>query len=206
MFTGIIQERGKIQKTIPGRLWIEAGGVVDGLRVGDSVAINGACLTVTSLTGSSFTVDVAPETVRRTTLGGLTMGDEVNVESALALGGRLGGHLVLGHVDDTGRVLSVAPEQDAYIIRIGVSARLMRYLAVKGFVAVDGVSLTIADLDDFSFSASLVPYTFNHTTLRARRPGDLVNLEVDVLARYLERLKEREGRELTLEYLAENGF
>lgn len=176
------------------------------MGAGDSIAINGACLTVTSLSDSSFTVDVAPETVRRSNLGVLGVGDEVNIETALGLGDRLGGHLVLGHVDDTGRVLSIAPEEDAYMIKIGVPARLMRYLAVKGFVAVDGVSLTVADLGDFCFSASIVPYTFNHTTLRAKRVGDLVNLEVDVLARYLERLKEAERTELTLEYLAENRF
>lgn len=191
---------------VPGRLWIEAPAVAGGLDTGDSVAISGACLTVTSLSDSSFTVDVAPETVRRSNLGALRARDEVNIERALALGDRLGGHLVLGHVDDTGRVLSVAPEEDAYLMKIGVPARLMRYLAVKGFVAVDGVSLTVADLGGFCFSVSIVPYTFNHTTLRAKRAGDLVNLEVDVLARYLERLKEGEGRELTLEYLAENRF
>ncbi len=206
MFTGIIEEIGTVKETSSNRLRIEAGKVLEGMNAGDSIAINGACLTVTSLSNSTFSVDVMPETLRQTNLGGLHYGDQINLERALIAGGRLGGHLLLGHIDDTGEVMTVIPEEDAHIMRISSPTRLMRYIAIKGFIAVDGVSLTIADLDDSYLTVSIVAYTMKHTTLGNRRPGDRVNLETDIIAKYIERLRAQSSRGLTLESLEEYGF
>jgi riboflavin synthase len=180
--------------------------VLDRTRIGDSIAVNGVCLTVVSLENNGFTVNVMPQTLRHTNLGGLHYGDPVNLERALLLGGRLGGHLVLGHVDDTGEVLNVVSEEDARLVRISAPDRLMRYVVNRGFIAVDGASLTVADLDDVSFVVSLVTYTMEGTTLGRKRPGDIVNLEVDILAKYVENLREREGEGVTPEFLREYGF
>jgi riboflavin synthase len=206
MFTGIVEEIGIVRETSRDRLAFEACEVLDGTRTGDSIAVNGVCLTVISLEDRGFAVNVMPETLRHTNLGGLHYGDRVNLERALLLGGRLGGHWVLGHVDDTGEVVNVVGEEEAQIVRISAPDRLMPYIARKGFIAVDGVSLTIADLDDVSFVVSLVAYTREGTTLGRKRPGDIVNLEVDILAKYVEHLKEREGQRLTPDFLREYGF
>ncbi len=206
MFTGIVEEIGIVRETSRNRLSFEAHQVLDGTRMGDSISVNGVCLTVVSLENHGFAANVMPETSRHTNLGGLHYGDPVNLERALSLGGRLGGHLVLGHVDDTGEVVDVTSEEDARVVRISAPARLMRYIVEKGFVAVDGVSLTIADLNDTWFGVSLVTYTIDGTTLGKRRPGDVVNLEVDILAKYVENLREREGEGVTPEFLREYGF
>jgi len=209
MFTGIVEEIGVVRETSPNRLVIEAKKVLEGTKVGDSMAVNGVCLTITSLSNSTFSVDVMPETLRRSNLGALYYGDKVNLERALEMGGRLGGHLVSGHIDDTGRVESVIPEEAASIMKISMPGKLIPYMVNKGFVAVDGVSLTIIGVDDFSFSVSLVAYTLKHTTLGNRRPGDIVNLEVDIIAKYVERLLpvsyEHEAKQsgLTLDFLRE---
>jgi riboflavin synthase len=203
MFTGIVEELGIVRETTPKKLFIESRKVLEGTAVGDSVAVNGACLTVTFLSSQGFSVDVMPETLRRTNLGRLGYGDQVNLERALAVGGRLGGHLVSGHIDDTGEVITIVPEESARIMRISAPAKLMSYMVGKGFVAIDGVSLTIVDMDDFSFTVSLVTYTMQHTTLGNRRPGDMVNLEVDIIAKYVEELKERKRQGLTLDFLEE---
>jgi riboflavin synthase len=206
MFTGIIEEIGIVRETSRDHLAFEAHEVLEGTKMGDSIAVNGVCLTVVSLENHGFGVNVMPETLRYTNLGGLYYGDQVNLERALVLGGRLGGHLVLGHVDDTGEVVNVSSEETARIMRISAPDKLMPYIVNKGFVAVDGVSLTIADLDDFSFVVSLVAYTRENTTLGRNRPGDIVNLEVDILAKYVESVKEREGQGLPPEFLREYGF
>ena len=206
MFTGIVEEIGVVRGVEGGRLTIAAAKVLEGTKPGDSLAVNGVCLTVTSMGGGAFEVDVMPETLSRTNLGELHYGERVNLERALALGGRLGGHLVLGHVDDVGRVVSVTPREDARIMRIAVPARLLPYIAGKGFIAVDGVSLTVVEVDDFSLSVSLVAYTTEHTILGDKSPGSTVNVEVDVIARYLERLSEKAGQGLTLDLLEKYGF
>jgi len=206
MFTGIVEEIGIVREVNPHCLLIGAKEVLEGMRISDSIAVDGVCLTVTSLSSNAFNVDVMPETLRRTNLGELHYGDQVNLERALVVGGRLGGHLVLGHVDDIGEVVSVMPEEAARIMRISPPAKLMPYIASKGFIAVDGVSLTIAGLDDFSFTISLVAYTMEHTTLGNKRPGDKVNLEADIIAKYVERLRERSSQNLTLDFLKEYGF
>ncbi len=200
---GIVREAPIYQG---GRLTFEAHRVLEGTKVGDSMAVNGVCLTVVSLENHSFSVDVMPETLRRTNLGRLHYNDQVNLERALVFGGRLGGHLISGHVDDTGEVMDVTREETAHIMRISAPARLMPYMVDKGFIAVDGVSLTIVDLDDSSFTVSLVAYTMEHTTLGKRRPGDVVNLEVDMLAKYVESIREHKRKILDFRFLKEYGF
>ncbi len=206
MFTGIVEEIGIVKETSRDRLAFEAHKVLEGTKVGDSIAANGVCLTVVSLENRGLSVNVMAETLRCTNLGRLHYNDQVNLERALVLGGRLGGHLVLGHVDDTGEVMDVTSEETAHIMRISAPAKLMPYMVDKGFVAVDGVSLTIVDLDDFSFVVSLVAYTMEHTTLGRKRPGDVVNLETDIIAKYVENLKERKRQSLNFEFLKEYGF
>jgi riboflavin synthase len=206
MFTGIVEEIGIVKETGRDRLAFEAHKVLEGTKVGDSIAVNGVCLTVVSLENRGFSVNVMPETLRCTNLGSLHYNDQVNLERALVFGGRLGGHLVLGHVDDTGEVMDIISEETAHIMRISAAAKLMPYMVNKGFTAVDGVSLTIVDLDDFSFVVSLVAYTMEHTTLGKKRPGDLVNLEADIIAKYVECLKERKKQSLNFELLREYGF
>jgi len=206
MFTGLVEEVGTVREATTDSLAIQADITLRELKAGDSIAVNGACLTITSLDDSSFRADVMPETLRCTNLGAVHYADKVNLERALMLGERLGGHLVLGHVDDVGEVMSLVPEESAKIMRVSAPANLMSYVARKGFIAVDGVSLTVVDLDDFSFSVSLVAHTLAHTTLSDRRPGGRVNLEADVIARYVERLSDRNSRGVTLDLLMQNGF
>ena len=211
MFTGIVEEIGIIREAEANRLVIMGGEVLQGMEPGDSIAVNGVCLTVASLSDDSFSVGIMPETLHRTNLGELHYGDHVNLERALAMGGRIGGHLVLGHVDDVGRIVSVTPQEGSRIVRIAAPTQLMSYIAEKGFIAADGVSLTSIAVDDFSFSVSLVAYTIEHTILAEKRPGSAVNLEVDVIARYLKRLSEKTGQPLTrsgvtFDLLKEYGF
>jgi riboflavin synthase len=206
MFTGIVEEIGIVKEASRDWLTFEACKVLEGTKVGDSIAVNGVCVTVISLENHGFSVNVMPETLRCTNLGGLHYNDQVNLERALIFGGRLGGHLILGHVDDTGEVMDVTSEETAHIMKILTPAKLMPYMVNKGFIAVDGVSLTIVDLDDFSFVVSLVAYTMEHTTLGRKRPGDIVNLEADIIAKYVESLKERKRQSFSLEFLREYGF
>ena len=206
MFTGIIEEVGIVKSRRERSLIILASKVLEGTKLGDSIGVNGACLTVTRLNSHSFQVEVMPETLRCTNLGGLYAGDKVNLERPLALGGRLGGHLMQGHVGATGRVLSLMPEEEAILVRYAAPQEVMRYIVEKGFVAVDGVSLTVVKRNSTSFTVSLVTYTQEHTNLATRRPGDLVNLEVDIIAKYVEQLKERSRAGITLDFLAEHGF
>jgi riboflavin synthase len=206
MFTGIVEEIGIVKETSRDRLAFEAHKVLEGMKIGDSIAVNGVCLTVVSLENRGFGVNVMPETLRCTNLGRLHYNDQVNLERALVLGGRLGGHLVLGHVDDTGEVMDVTSEETAHIMRISAPARLMPYIVDKGFIAVDGISLTVVDFDDFSFVVSLVAYTMENTTLGRKRPGDVVNLEADIIAKYVENLKEQKRQSLNFEFLRQYGF
>jgi riboflavin synthase len=206
MFTGIVEETGIVKETSRDRLAFEAHKVLEGMKIGDSIAVNGVCLTVVSLKNRGFGVNVMPETLRCTNLGRLHYNDQVNLERALVLGGRLGGHLVLGHVDDTGEVMDVTSEETAHIMRISAPTRLMPYIVDKGFIAVDGISLTVVDFDDFSFVVSLVAYTMENTTLGRKRPGDVVNLEADIIAKYVENLKEQKRQSLNFEFLRQYGF
>ena len=181
-------------------------GVLQGMKLGASMAVNGVCLTITDLDTNSFSVEVMPETLKRTNLGLLGDRDKVNLERPLALGGRLGGHLVQGHVDATGRVASLTRAEEAVIIRFEAPPEVMRYVVEKGFIAVDGVSLTVVDYDTSSFQVSVVDYTLKHTTLGSRRVSDLVNLEVDIIAKYVEQLTQARSTGITVEFLREHGF
>jgi len=206
MFTGIVEEVGKITSAPAGKLVITASKVNQGMELGGSIAVNGACLTITDFKANSFSVDVMPETLKRTSLGLLRPADGVNLERPLALGGELGGHLVQGHIDDTGRVTSIMPDGETVIIRFEAPPEVMRYIVEKGFIAVDGVSLTVVVKDTSSFQVSVVDYTRQHTTLGNRRLGDLVNLEVDIIAKYVEQLSSAHRPGITVDFLQEHGF
>ena len=205
MFTGIVEEIGTVRALGSGRLSVSAARVLERTGLGDSMAVNGACLTVSALDSASFTVDVMPETLRRTNLGLLRPGSSVNLERALMVGGRLGGHFVQGHVDATGKVMALKAEGDALIARFAAPPEVLRYVVEKGFVAVDGVSLTVVSFDGTSLSVSLVGYTLKQTTLGSRRVGDAVNLEADIMAKYVEKTGQGRGG-VTLEFLADHGF
>jgi riboflavin synthase len=183
VFTGIVEELGELVGLDDGTLRIRASLVTSDLRPGDSVAVNGVCLTAVTVDGDAFTVDVMDETWKRTALGGLTPGEPVNLERAVTPATRLGGHLVQGHVDGVGLILDAAPE-----MRVGMAPELARYVAEKGSIAVDGVSLTVVEVGDQWFRVSLIPTTLRLTTLGRKQAGDPVNLEVDVIAKYVERL------------------
>jgi riboflavin synthase len=193
MFTGIVEGTGTVAALAVAdgggaRLEVEAPFLAGDLRLGESVAVNGCCLTVAEPTPGGFAADLVAETLRRTALGGLAAGDAVNLERPLALGGRLGGHLVQGHVDGVARVLERSPVGDGEEVRIELPPDLERYVVEKGSIAVDGVSLTVAGVGPGWFAVALVPHTLEVTTLGRRRPGDPVQLEVDVVAKYIERL------------------
>ncbi|MCZ7661959.1 MAG: riboflavin synthase [Thermoleophilia bacterium] len=219
MFTGLIEEVGTVVRLVRrpegAQVFVDARKVLQGTRLGDSIAVNGACLTVVDLRDDRFAVDCMPETLARSTIGELSPGDQVNLERALALGDRLGGHLVLGHVDGVGRILSVKARGVAREIRVEMPDDLRPYVAAKGSVAVDGISLTVTDVGERDFGLGIIPHTLTATTLRRVDPGRRVNLEVDVLARYAHRAlmtalgqgkpAPREDG-LTEEYLREAGF
>jgi riboflavin synthase len=199
MFTGIVEELGEVTDlTDLGdsvRLTLRGPTVVEDARHGDSVAVNGVCLTVVETSGDTFTADVMRETLDRSSLGALTPGAAVNLERPMRLDGRLGGHLVQGHVDGTGVIEQRSRSEHWDLVRISLPHDLARYVVHKGSVTVDGVSLTVASVDDGSFTVSLIPTTLELTTLGRKQPGDLVNLEVDVIAKYVERLMGRRETE-----------
>jgi riboflavin synthase len=206
VFTGIIQEVGTVVGVPAGKLVIAAAGSLDGLETGASVAVNGVCLTVTALDKTTFTVDTVPETLRRSNLGQLRPRGRVNLERALKLNGELGGHLVQGHIDGTGTVVSRRPDGPAVLVRFAAPADIMANVVEKGFIAVDGTSLTVVDRDASSFGVSIIPLTQTLTVLLDKQPGDTVNLETDIIGKYVAaRLNPREHG-LTAAFLQENGF
>jgi riboflavin synthase len=192
MFTGIVEELGVVQALERGLqsavLTVLARRVVNGMNVGDSVTVNGVCLTVARMNDQGFAVDVGPETLRVTTLGGLAPGDGVNLERAMRLGDRLGGHLVSGHVEAVGRVASRAPDGNAITLTIEAPREILRYCVGKGSITIDGVSLTITSLTEKTFGVMIIPHTAEVTNLGLKPPGSLVNLEPDLIAKYVERL------------------
>ena len=188
MFTGIVEELGAVKAADDGSLVIRASEVVSDVKVGDSIAVNGACLTVTTHDESSFSVDVVPETLRRTNLGELDAGSPVNLERSMPAYGRFGGHIVQGHVDATATIRSIESDGDALMVVFDAPTSIMRYVVEKGFIAVDGASLTIVNCDNFSFSVTIIPHTRENTVFKSKGVGDSVNLEVDIMAKYIERL------------------
>lgn len=214
MFTGIVEETGAIRNLVSGQssaaLTVEAARVLDGIRLGDSIAVNGACLTVTGFSAGSFTVDVMYETLRKTNLGRLQAGSRVNLERALAMGDRLGGHLVAGHVDAAGVILSLQDKGIATEMWVAAPGELEQYLIPQGSVTLDGVSLTIAALKEGALMVGLIPHTRETTTLGGKKTGDLLNIEADLLGKYVSSLLQRAGvqpkKEITTDLLVENGF
>jgi len=188
MFTGIVEATGKVLAINEGRLSISAEKIFDDINTGDSIAINGACLTVVNLSTSMIEADLSEETINRTNLGDLQQGDYVNLERALTPNSRMGGHFVQGHVDAKGYIKSVVKNQNSCVFTIAAPQSLSRYIVEKGFVAVDGISLTVVAKSGSSFSISVIPYTLSNTNLIERGKGDSVNLEVDILAKYIEAL------------------
>jgi riboflavin synthase len=212
MFTGIIEELGTIKAVNKGResatLKIGAEKVVEGLNLGDSVAVNGVCLTVIDFGRTGFSAEVMAETLRKSNLGKLKSGDKVNLERAMRLGDRLGGHLVAGHVDATGTIKSTAREDIATVFTVEAPEEILRYVIAKGSVAIDGISLTVVDYDKKSFRVSIIPHTASQTTLGFKKSGDTVNLEADMLAKFVERLLAgRAGKEgIDKDFLGRHGF
>lgn len=214
MFTGIIEEIGTLSRiermANSCRLTISASKLLDDCKEGDSIAINGACLTVTQRYPGGFVADVMAETMRRTNLKDLKAGDRLNLERSLRPGDRLGGHIVAGHVDEVGTVIALGQEDIATLMSVDVSPALTKYIAVKGSICVEGVSLTVTDVSSSSFQVSLIPFTKKNTTLGLKRVGDAVNIEVDMLARYVERLliapQDTQTSNIDQEFLRMHGF
>lgn len=223
MFTGIVEEIGRVERVTRGakssKLRIRAGTVLEGARTGDSICTSGVCLTVTGLERDCFEADVMAETMRRSKLGSLAPGSPVNLERAMPLDGRFGGHMVSGHIDGVGTIRSVTSEDNAVWLNIAADEKLLRYIVEKGSVAVDGVSLTVALVDRKGFMVSVIPHTGRETTLLRQKTGDAVNLECDVVGKYVEKLlhasigeskngqgSEKDGARLSEAFFRENGF
>lgn len=217
MFTGIVEEVGTVRSVVSdrtsGELAIRASRVLSGTRIGDSIAVNGVCLTVTSLLPDGFTADVMPETLRRSNLGKLRQGAPVNLERAMAADGRFGGHIVSGHIDGVGTITEQRRESNAVWVRIAADREILNLIVEKGSVCIDGISLTVAALHNDSFQVSVIPHTGSQTTLLTKAVGEPVNLENDVVGKYVQRLlqsaapqpKPSQSR-ITMEFLAEHGF
>lgn len=214
MFTGIIEEIGHLEAIERGSqsavLHIGCEKVLEGTQVGDSIAVNGVCLTVTSLGKKGYTADVMAETLDRSSLGDLKRGSRVNLERAMAADGRFGGHIVAGHIDGTGIIQSVTRDETAVWYKIQAGADILRYVVEKGSITIDGISLTVARVDSETFSVSIIPHTQFNTILADRKVGDRVNLETDIIGKYVEKLLQpqetkKESR-ITMEFLQEHGF
>lgn len=216
MFTGLVEETGTVRSIRrTGRslaITVGARKVLEGGRIGDSIAVNGVCLTVTALHSDSFTADVMPETFEKTNLSDTAVGTAVNLERTMALGDRFGGHIVQGHVDGTGVITALEPEEIAVWVTVSAPPEVLRYLVPKGSVAIDGISLTVVDVSEDRFRVSLIPHTFSVTAIAQKRPGDRVNLEADILAKYVERMLTWRRPEaapesrITEEFLRRHGF
>lgn len=217
MFTGIIEEIGTIKSInsngISSQLCISANTILEDTKIGDSIAVNGVCLTVTSIKSNSFTADVMAETLRRSNLGSLLPQSKVNLERAMPANGRFGGHIVSGHIDGTGTIVEIKPEGNAVWIKINCSSNLLKYIIHKGSITIDGISLTVAKVTDSDFSVSIIPHTAANTTLLQKKSGDVVNLENDVVGKYIEKLlsfqkidEQKPQSKITEEFLRQNGF
>lgn len=220
MFTGIVEEVGSVRTVLPGaragKICIAAKKVLEGTLIGDSIAVNGVCLTVVQLADDSFTADVMPETLSKTNLGALKPGSPVDLERAMAANGRFGGHIVSGHIDGLGTIVEMRREQNAVWVRISADPAILALIVDKGSIAIDGISLTVAGVSESDFQVSVIPHTGEETILLGKQPGDTVNLENDVVGKYVQKLlanamgagsaaPKQESR-LTMEFLEANGF
>ena len=214
MFTGLVEEIGTIKSILKGsksaKITIKAENILEDVKLGDSISTNGVCLTVTAFDNNSFTVDVMPETIRNSNLKNLKQGSNVNLERALRLGDRLGGHIVSGHIDGVGNVKSFQLEDNATWVEISTSYEILRYIVKRGSITIDGISLTVADVSDKSFKVSIIPMTKDDTTLLSKKVGEEVNLECDMIGKYVERLitfnEEPVKSSIDENFLRENGF
>ena len=213
MFTGLVEEVGRIKSVTrvgtDWRLTVAAEKVLTDTKPGDSIAVNGICLTIVRIDKNTFAADVMPETLRRSSLEQLRENSPVNLERALRLGDRLGGHLVSGHIDGTGTLVSWLPEKNAIILRLQASGDLLRYIVKKGAVALDGVSLTVMSVDSEGFAVSIIPHSAGMTIIGGYRPGDRINIECDMIGKYVEKLLQPPssgGEKITMAFLEENGF
>jgi riboflavin synthase len=210
MFTGIIEEKGIIKSIRTAgrtaRISVSANKVLEGLKVGDSINTDGVCLTVTEFSSSSFTVDVMPETMLRSTFTDLRSGNSVNLERALRLSDRLGGHIVSGHIDGTGIIDRIRQDENAVWLLVKAEEPILKYIVDKGSVAIDGISLTVVKTDKRTFEVSIIPHTQSETTLLTKKTGDKVNIECDILGKYVEKLSGKNDRKMDMNFLAENGF
>lgn len=215
MFTGIVEEMGRVELIKRGQhsaiLTIGAKKVLEDTKIGDSIAVNGICLTVTSLTSKNFTADVMHETLNRSSLAKLLPGSHVNLERAMPANGRFGGHIVSGHVDGIGKIVGIKDDDISIWYRIQASPEIMRYIVEKGSITIDGISLTVAAITDEDFSISAIPHTVSQTILKEKRQGDVVNLETDILGKYVEKLvgtsqTEQKKSSITREFLLQQGF
>ncbi|MGN0580144.1 MAG: riboflavin synthase [Ruminococcus sp.] len=216
MFTGIIEETGTVRTVRRGAVTsfieVEAEKIFSDLHIGDSVAVNGVCLTVTEMGGGTFRADVMNETLKRSSLGSLSLGSRVNLERAMAADGRFGGHIVSGHIDGTGTISDIKRDGIAIWYTVAATPEIMRYIVEKGSIAIDGISLTVAGRTDSSFSVSVIPHTAEQTILSQKKNGDIVNLENDIIGKYVERLigtkDASDGAEskITAQFLARHGF
>ena len=216
MFTGIVEEVGTIRSVVSGgssgEIAINARTVLENTKIGDSIAVNGVCLTVTKMTDGGFTADVMPETLRRSNLGRLHIGDSVNLERAMAADGRFGGHIVSGHIDGVGTVAEMKRESNAVWVKISAASEILRLIVEKGSIAIDGISLTVAEVTNRDFSVSIIPHTGNETTLLKKQIGNRVNLENDIVGKYVEKLLQSKSvpskteSKITMEFLREHGF
>lgn len=215
MFTGLIEAEGTVKAIEKGekssRLTIEAADILTDSKIGDSISTNGVCLTISNMNNSRFTADVMAETIRRSNLGNLKIGEKVNLERALRLQDRLGGHIVSGHIDGIGEILNLQKEDNAVWITIKTDGDILRYIVEKGSIALDGVSLTVAYVDDKCFKVSIIPHTAKETILLKKFKGSMVNIECDVLSKYVEKLlnldaEKKQNKKIDLEFLKQNGF
>lgn len=212
MFTGIIEEIGTVQRIESDKIHILAKTVLENTKIGDSIAVNGVCLTVVYITSSSFTADVMPETLNRSSLEKLKNGSSVNLERAMAADGRFGGHIVSGHIDGTGTIQKITKDGNAVRYQIAAAKSVMRGIVEKGSIAIDGISLTVAAVQKDWFEISMIPHTWKETILKEKRVGEIVNLENDIIGKYVERLlsleqeEEKNNSTLTKEFLLRAGF
>lgn len=215
VFTGIIEEKGVVKSITNGStsavLTIGCKRVLEGTKLGDSIAVNGVCLTVTSMGSDYYTADIMHETLNRSSLGGLKAGSSVNLERAMAADGRFGGHIVSGHIDSTGNILNIEEDDNAIWYHIGAKPDTIKYIVEKGSIAIDGISLTVVAVDNTGFKVSTIPHTRKETNLSERKIGDIVNLECDIIGKYVEKLmgfnnEKKNDSKLTEKFLLENGF
>lgn len=206
MFTGIVEETGRVLSARDTSMTFEASRVLQGLETGGSIAVNGICLTVTKFDSSGFTADIMPETLKLTNLGLLKTGDRVNLERPLTPSKPLGGHFVQGHVDGTGRIQAIKHISGATLFTVSAPESILKYIVYKGFICIDGVSLTVTEKHPASFAVSVVGHSLSNTILGYKKPGDVVNLEVDILAKYVENFITARSGKITAEFLSEHGF